>query len=197
MKAPQCKRVVNGVLLRATFAAVTPLCAQPGIKVFGPPITGHVTNGRTTQPAAGALVYIYLRGQNLSEARTDANGDFRITGLPIVETNNGAATLYMLIARLPESKPTVAPVAVPIPPASGIPVQVELPEAEPMRVKITDTKGEALTNAVVTAPKLWVGNGDTMGAPIAWEHLGLPISGFNITEADGTTTIPNLPQACP
>ncbi len=193
----------KAALLVSSFLAVTlsapplgtpPLGAQPAIPTYAPPLTGHVTNGRSGGPAAGALVMVFRRGEMLDEARVAGNGDFKVTRIPA-----DVSGPYAVVARLPQANPAVAPIVTITSPEGNKLLDITLPASEPLRVKITDTAGHPLADATITATvveytKMDAGMRMPIGTRIPWEYKGEPISGTNVSGADGAASILELPH---
>ena len=176
-------------LVTLCFLISAPLAAQPNLPRYAPPLIGRVVDARTNKGAAKAVVMIYQRGEVLAQTRTDAEGDFKITNLPKTPTS-----LYVVMARYLQKESGAAPVIGIIALTDKMPLEIKLPVAQPLRLKITNTAGAPLENTLVTIPKIQFNDeGGRATTTVPWTYEGLPISGFNVTAADGSVTIPDLP----
>lgn len=215
-------------ILSAAFMVVVsltaiPSIAQPEIPKYAPPLTGHVTDGRTGDDAADVLVVIYKRDNKLTETRTDDNGNFTVAALPAdavrpyvivaryAQKNSGAAPVIKITGREARESPGGNPVQVTTPEANT-PVEIKLPAARPLLVKVTDTAGKPIAGAQVVIPKVQhterfqsveeakaagpaAGRfAPSAGAVVRWEYQGIPIVGKVLTGKDGSVLVNELPR---
>jgi hypothetical protein len=174
------------------FMVAEQLPAQPVLPKFAPPLSGRVVDERDGQGAAKAVVVVYQRGEVLSEARTDDEGHFKITNLPKTPTN-----LYVVLARYLKKQSGAAPTVRIISLGDDQPLEIKLPAAQPLQLRITNTAGQPLGNTLVTVPKInYIEQGAKTyaQATIPWTYGGLPISDIGVSNEQGEVAFSDLPQ---
>ena len=113
------------------------LASYPGLEGSGRPVRGTVSDGVTGLPIADAWVSVgftdptFLLGAGMPpwESRTDAKGQFELSGVPIVQLGNGQMGLYPIVCahrdhRSGGTGSLVRGELLPVLPTSGPPLEV-------------------------------------------------------------------------
>lgn len=177
-------RVLSAAVLWGTaISGTAPIAAQPALPPPSTSISGRAVDSRTGRPNAQAAISIYWKGEQLGQARADAEGHFTLANLPKLQPDSVS---FVLLAHAPGTAPVVMTVAS----DSDGPVAVRLRAANPLRVKITTLAGEALPGAQVTVPKVWVPNAPAYPPRLA---LGWTLTPPATTDTEGVVTLTGLP----
>jgi len=177
-------RVFKGMMLLGALATMkAPLWAQPPEPPPTAKISGRVTRSSDRKTVAGAALSIYWKEQQMGQARADAEGRFTLPNLLLPAPNSGS---FVLLTQAPGSAPSVMMIA----PDTAGEISVRLRPATTLRVKVTTLAGEALAEAEVSVPKIWIPNAPSYPPREQFRWNATPAA---ITDAQGAVTLSDLP----